>query len=327
MATAHEFVDRVAGRLPGRIGAVWRLTARTVIDAADDRVPGLAGEAAFFAMLSLPPLMLAVLGAVGYLPVDVDGVQQTIAGIAGQVLRPETIEGLVEPMVRTLLEEGQAEVLSIGVVFALWSGSRATSTYITAITTAYDLEDPRPAWRRRLLAFSTTIVGAGIGAVLLPALVVGPRLVTVLAPRSAGATVEQFAAVLYWPVAALVAVAVLASFYHVGVPWRTPWRRDLPGALLAMALWLSGSWGLRYYADMTLRGEGSAYAAIAAPLVVLLWLYVTALAVLLGAELNAEIEKLWPHLAATAQGRQRNRDGRLRDAAVDESRRDRKPTG
>lgn len=297
MATVDEFVDRVAGRLPGRIGSVWRLTARTVIDAADDRVPGLAAEAAFFAVLSLPPLMLAVLGAIGYLPVDVDAVQQTIAGIAGQVLRPETIEGLVEPMVRTLLEEGQAEVLSIGVVFALWSGSRATSTYITAITTAYDLDDPRPAWRRRLLAFSITVAGAVIGAVLLPALVVGPRLMAVFAPRSAGATVEQLAEGLYWPIAALVAVAVLASFYHVGVPWHTPWRRDLPGALLAMALWLSGSSGLRYYADVTLRGEGSVYAAIAAPLVVLLWLYVTAFAVLLGAELNAEIEKLWPHPA------------------------------
>lgn len=301
MGTVDEFVEGLAGRLPGRLAPVWRLTARTVIDAADDRVPGLAAEAAFFAVLSLPPLMLAVLGAVGYLPVDVDAVQQSIATVAGQVLRPETIDGVVEPMVRTLLEEGRAEFLSIGVVFALWSGSRATSTYITAITTAYDLDDPRPAWRRRVLAFSITVAGAGVGAVLLPALVVGPRLVAVLAPRSVGATIEQVAGALYWPIAALVAVAILAGLYHVGVPWHTPWRRDVPGALLAMALWLSGSWGLRYYADVTLRGEGSAYAAVAAPLVVLLWLYVTALAVLLGAELNAEIEKLWPHLATQGQ--------------------------
>lgn len=297
MGAVDEFVERLAGRLPGRLGPAWRLTARTLIDAADDRVPGLAAEAAFFAVLSLPPLMLAVLGAIGYLPVDVDAVQQAIAAVAGQVLRPETIDGVVEPMVQTLLEEGRAEFLSIGVVFALWSGSRATSTYITAITTAYDLDDPRPAWRRRVLAFSITVAGAGVGAVLLPALVVGPRLVAVLTPRSVGATIEQVAGALYWPTAALVAVAVLASLYHVGVPWHTPWRRDVPGALLAMALWLSGSWGLRYYADVTLRGEGSAYAAVAAPLVVLLWLYVTAFAVLLGAELNAEIEKLWPHPA------------------------------
>jgi membrane protein len=294
-AAVREAVERYAARLPSSLQPAWRLTARTVIDAGDDRVPGLAAEAAFFAVLSLPPLLLAVLGAVGYMPIDVDAVQETIAAVASQVLRPETIEEIVDPIVQTLLEDGQAEVLSIGMVFALWSGSRATGTYITAITTAYDLDDPRPAWRRRLLAFSITVTGAIIGAVLLPALVVGPRLVAVLVPRSLGATVERFVAVLYWPIAALIAVAVLASLYHVGVPWRTPWRRDVPGALLAMGLWLAGSLGLRYYADVTLRGEGSLFTGIAAPLVILLWLYVTSFAVLLGAELNAEIEKLWPH--------------------------------
>lgn len=62
-----------------------------------------------------------------------------------------------------------------------------------------------------------------------------------------------------------------------------------------MAVWMGGSYGLRYYADFTIRADGSVYTGIAAPLVILLWLYVAAFAVLLGAELNAEIEKLWPH--------------------------------
>lgn len=305
--SAHDVVDRLADRLPGRAGDALRLTGRTVVDIFDDRVPGLAAEAAFFAVLSLPPLLLAVLGAVGYLPVDVDAVQQTIARIAGQVLAPSTIEDVVEPTVRTLLEQGRAEILSIGVVLALWSGSRATSTYITAVTIAYDIADPRPAWRRRLLAFGLTVTGAVIGVGLLPALVVGPRLMTLLAPSFVGATVEQLAIALYWPVVAAVAVAVLASFYHVGVPWHTPWRRDLPGALLAVVVWLSGSFGLRYYADVAIRGQDSVYAGIAAPLVVLLWLYVSAFAVLIGAELNAEIEKLWPHAATPEQVRE---DGR-----------------
>lgn len=276
MGGTRDVVDRIAGRLPGGVRSGLRLIVRTVVDTFDDRVPGLAAEAAFFAVLSLPPLLLAVLGAVGYLPIDVDAVQGTIADIARQVLRPETIEDVVEPIVRTLLEKGQAEVLSIGVVFALWSGSRATSTYITAITIAYDMDDPRPAWKRRLLAFLITVTGAAIGVVLLPALVIGPRLVAILIPDALGPAVEQLVVALYWPAAALVVVAILASFYHVGVPWHTPWLRDLPGALLAMTLWLSGSFGLRYYADIAIRGEGSVYAGIAAPLVVLLWLYVTA---------------------------------------------------
>lgn len=306
MGRAYDVVEHIAGRVPSGARPALRLIARTVVDSFEDRVPGLAAEAAFFAVLSLPPLLLAVLGAVGYLPVDVVAVQRTIADIAGQVLRPETIENVVKPIVRTLLEKGRAEVLSIGVVFALWAGSRATSTYITAITIAYDIDDPRPVWQRRLLAFLVTVTGAVIGVVLLPALVVGPRLVAILVPDPLQPP-EQLVGAIYWPVAGFVAVAILASFYHVGVPWRTPWRRDLPGALLAMALWLAGGFGLRYYADVAIRGEGSVYAGTAAPFVILLWLYVTAFAVLLGAELNAEIEKLWPHAGTPDQVRESGR--------------------
>jgi membrane protein len=267
---------------------------RTVRDSFADRVPGLAAEAAFFAVLSLPPLLLAVLGGIGYAAIEVEGVVEVIADLAGQVLRDETVEQLVEPAVRRLLEDGQAEVFSIGVALALWSGSRATSTYITAVTIAYDIDDPRPPWRLRLLAFLVTVVGATLGVVLLPALVLGPALVSVVTPTSIP-VLGPVVVALYWLAVGLGAVAMVASFYHVAVPWHTPWRRDLPGALLAMALWMIGSYGLRYYADITIRGEGSVYTGIAAPLVVLLWLYVTAMAVLLGAELNAEIEKLWPH--------------------------------
>jgi membrane protein len=267
---------------------------RTVRDSFADRVPGLAAEAAFFAVLSLPPLLLAVLGGIGYAAIEVEGVVEVIADLAGQVLRDETVEQLVEPAVRRLLDDGQAEVFSIGVVLALWSGSRATSTYITAVTIAYDIDDPRPPWRLRLLAFLVTVVGATLGVILLPALVLGPALVSVVTPTSLP-VLGPVVVALYWLAVGLGAVAMIASFYHVAVPWHTPWRRDLPGALLAVALWMIGSYGLRYYADITIRGEGSVYTGIAAPLVVLLWLYVTAMAVLLGAELNAEIEKLWPH--------------------------------
>jgi membrane protein len=287
-------VRRFTGRLPQPVQSVLRVGVRTVRDSFADRVPGLAAEAAFFAVLSLPPLLLAVLGGIGFAAIEVEGVVEVITDLAGQVLRDETVQQLVEPAVRRLLEDGQGEVFSLGVVLALWSGSRATSTYITAVTIAYDIEDPRPPWRLRLLAFLVTVVGAVLGVVLLPALVLGPALVTVVTPTALPALGPVVVA-LYWLGVGLGAVAMVASFYHVAVPWHTPWRRDLPGALLAMALWMIGSYGLRYYADITIRGEGSVYTGIAAPLVVLLWLYVTAMAVLLGAELNAEIEKLWPH--------------------------------
>jgi membrane protein len=112
----------------------------------------------------------------------------------------------------------------------------------------------------------------------------------------------------YWPFVVLVSVALIATLYHLSVPVRTPWHRDIPGAMLAMGLWLAGSVGLRWYFELALR-HNSTYAAVAAPMAVLLWLYVTALAVLLGAELNAQIDRLWPVQAtdsARAQSAQRS---------------------
>jgi membrane protein len=97
---------------------------------------------------------------------------------------------------------------------------------------------------------------------------------------------------VYWPIVGLVGVGMLASFFHWAAPWRTPWRRDLPGALLAAVSWLALGAGMRVYTSRFI--EGGVFGPLAAPIAFLLWLYVTALAVLIGAELNAEIEKLWP---------------------------------
>ncbi len=99
---------------------------------------------------------------------------------------------------------------------------------------------------------------------------------------------------LFWPAIVVLVLAGLATLYHVGVPWRTPWRRDLPGAVLAMALWLLASAGLRIYLTVTVH-KGAIYSQLAVPIAVVLWLYITAFAVLLGAEFNSEIERMWPY--------------------------------
>ncbi|MGH3516994.1 MAG: YihY/virulence factor BrkB family protein, partial [Haloechinothrix sp.] len=105
----------------------------------------------------------------------------------------------------------------------------------------------------------------------------------------------------YWPAVALASILALASLYHLSVPVRSPWRRDLPGAALAMVLGLAGSFGLRAYLESTAK-----YGVLSAPIGVLLFFFVTALAVLLGAELNAEIDKMWP-TTSTSEGRHRSR--------------------
>lgn len=285
----------------------WLLTKRVAVDSAQDRVQGLAAEGAFFALLSLPPFLLAVLGTIGYFR-DVLGsdtmeeMERLVLGAAAQFLSSETMRDFVQPTVDAILAQGRGRVVSLGLIVALWSGSRATSVFIDAITIASDLEDSLSMWRRRLLAFALTLVEAITGVVVLPALVVGPRLVEFVTPSPFKAVVRTAVDIAFWPAVALLAVLLLTTLYHVSLPARTPWRRDLPGAFLALGVWLLGSYGLRLYVEYFLLGE-SPYGPLAAPLVLLLWLYVASFAVMLGAELNAVIQELWPASRSRDEGK------------------------
>lgn len=276
------------------------LAERTVRDSLRDRVPGLAAEVAFYLVLSLPPLLLVVLGILGY--VGEIGGAATVADIKDQLLdwadnifSAATIQDTIEPAVDDLLEQGRADVLTFGGVLALWSGSRAVRVIVDAVTIAYDLEDHRSWKRKTLVGAGLTVAGVIAVGVLLPLLVVGPRFGAALADNfDLERTFETVWSVVYWPVVATLGIVLLTWAYHIAAPHATAWRRDLPGAILALVVWSLGSLGLRIYATTFLEGN-SAYNLFTAPLAVLLWLYISAIAVLIGAELNAEVEKMWPH--------------------------------
>jgi membrane protein len=116
----------------------------------------------------------------------------------------------------------------------------------------------------------------------------GPDLLAKVLPDRLG-----FLDTLYWPVASLLSVVSLTSLYHVSVPVRTPWRRDLPGALLTLVIWFAGSFVVRWIISKSVGGT-SIYGPLAAPIVLMIWLYVLAIAVLIGAALNAAVESVWP---------------------------------
>lgn len=293
-----SWVEWVATRLPRRLRTLWRLPARTVADSLGDRVPGLAAEVAFFALLSLPALLLMLLGSLGFLanamgPGGAAELNRLVFEVPRTFLTPGTYESYSD-LATDVLSEGRAGVVSFGALLSLWSGSRAAARLIDTVAIAYDLDDPRPLWRRRILALVLTLGGLLVGIAVLPVLVVGPRIVELVAPASFEQATTGLVDVLFWPGMGLLVILLLASFYHVAAPWNTPWRRDLPGAVLTVVIWILAAAGLRFYVTVSLRGE-AVFAELAAPLAVVLWLYVTGFAVLIGAELNAEIEKMWPH--------------------------------
>lgn len=276
------------------------------------RVTGLAAEAAFFCLLSLPPLLLGLIGLLGYLEPwighdTIDSIRQNILTASATVLSDKGVEEIARPLLDDVFGGGRPDVVSLGFALALWSGSRALNVFVDTITIMYGLDGERGIVATRLLAFFLYLVALVLGAIALPLMVAGPDTVVGLLPAS-----EDVIRVLYWPVVLVLSVAFLTTLYHVSVPVRSPWREDIPGAVVALAMWLLGSLLLRVYLAETVEGP-TIYGSLAAPVAVLLWIGVSAFAVLVGAAVNAALDRVWPSLA-TAAGRA-ERDARRRAEA------------
>ncbi len=270
------------------------LVRRTAACAWNDRVLGLAAEAGFWQLLSLPSLLLAILGTIGYvgdaLGADtVDSVRQSLLGGARDLLTDDVVNGVVRPTMEKILKHGRPDVISIGFVLSLWTGSTAMSTFVNTITIAYGQRELRSALRSRLLALRLFLLQVLSGVILLPALVLGPGLLSDLLDANRYHMVAVLIEVLFWPTVALVSLAMLTALYHLSLPERRPWRRAVPGAVLALLVWLVGSYLLRLYLGTAFSNE-LAYGSLGAPVAALLFFYIAALAVLLGAELNANMD-------------------------------------
>jgi membrane protein len=272
---------------------VWTLTRETTAICFRYRVTGLAAEAGFFLLLSLPPLVLALVGGVGYLRdwLGADAVQEVqdrIIDLSSRVLTADSVNEVITPTLRDVFRGGRFDLISIGFLIALWSGSRALNVFIDTISIMYGLGGRRGIIRTRILSFSLYVLATLVGSVVIPLVLAGPQLLGRLLPEQVDSLNQ-----LYWPVASLLSVLSLTSLYHVSVPVRTPWKRDLPGAVLTLLIWFAGSFVVRWIISKSVGGT-SIYGPLAAPIVLMIWLYVLAISVLIGAALNAAIESVWP---------------------------------
>lgn len=276
--------ERLAWRKPA-----VALLARTVSNCFRYRVTGLAGEAAFFAILSLPPLAFGLAGTIGFIAdyfkvAQVDFMKQRVLDLAGQALTEGTVDEVVAPTLEDVLSGGRIDVVSIGFVLALWSGSRALNVFLDTISIMYGLGGDRGIIKTRALSFALYLVALLIGIVLVPLVLAGPQLVASAVPNQLS-LIDR----LYWPTVVVLSIGFMTSLYHLAVPIRKSWRSGLPGAVFTLTMWVLGSYLVRWALGFS-SGGMSIYGPLAAPIAVLLWLYVLSIAVLIGAAVNESID-------------------------------------
>ncbi|HSF36015.1 MAG TPA: YhjD/YihY/BrkB family envelope integrity protein [Nocardioides sp.] len=278
---------------------LWRIIVTTVGSCLRHRVTGLAAEAAFFAVLSVPPLIFALAGAVGFVSerftaTQVEDVSNAVLEVSRQALTDRAVDRIIAPTLQEVLDGGRYDVISIGFVLALWSGSRALNVFVDTITIMHGLGGHRGIVATRALSFVLYVLAMVTGAVSIPLVVAGPTLVDRVLPERL-----DFVNELYWPVVLVLCICFLATLYHVSVPVRTNWSFNLPGAVFALFCWIAGSYTLRWVLTVTAAESRSIYGPLAAPIAVLLWLYLLALAVLIGAAVNAAFDTVFPQKSTT----------------------------
>jgi membrane protein len=279
--------------LEGRVPISWReLTVRTVKDSIDDDVLGLAAQLAYYFFLALFPAILVLLATASFFPLQ--NLTDDIGPVLGPFVSTEILK-LIQEQMQRLAHAESGGLLTFGLLGALWSSSAALVSIVGALNRAYDIEEGRPWWRVRLLAIGLTLGVAVFVLFALTLVLAGPTLARYLGDRAGwGALFEGGWLLLQWPLAFALVTLAIGLIYYFGPDAEQDWVWVTPGAVVATVLWLLTSLGFKVYiANFT--DYNASYGAVGGVIVLMLWFYVSGAAILVGAELNAEIEHAAPY--------------------------------
>ena len=277
----------------------WQeLVRRTWRDALEDDVLGLAAQLSYYFFLALFPAILFLLALASFFPLS--NLTDDIGRSLGPVVSPQVVT-LIQDQMRRLANNQDGGLLTFGVIGAFWSSSAALVSIVGALNRAYDITEGRPWWKVRGVAIALTLAVAVIVLVGLSLILAGPTLAEKLGAATGwGAPFEWTWLILQWPLVFAIVAFGIGLVYYFGPDADQDWAWITPGAVVATVLWFVGSLFFKIYVSRFTDYEGS-YGTVGAVIVVLLWFYVSGIAILIGAELNAEIEHASPYGKAPGQ--------------------------
>jgi membrane protein len=269
----------------------WQLLKLTVKEFLDDEMPTYAAALAYQGLFSLFPFLLFLIALLGFLhlPEFFDWLREQAAYVLpGQAL--EQVNPIIDQ-----LQQRQGGLLSVGIVVALWSSSAAVRSLMNALNAAYDVREARPVWKRVPLSLLYTL-GLAVMLMLVTALMIlGPQVMGWIAERIG---LQDYVVVLWsllrWPVMVLLMMMAVAVIYYATPNVKQKFRFITPGSVLAVVAWVAASLAFGFYVK-NFADYNAMYGSVGAIIVLLLYFYISAAVLLLGAELNAVIEHHLPH--------------------------------
>lgn len=276
-----------------RVPVGWKdLFSRTGKEMLADNCFGLAAQLSYYFFLALFPALLFLVAIVSFIPVE--GLLDSITGTLARVAPSEVIT-IVKDQILKIAHDKNGGLLTLGMLGTIWSTSSGVDAIIDTLNVAYDIEEGRPWWRRKATALGLTIALAVFIVLSFTLVVAGPTLAEKVADWfHLGAAFEWTWKIAQWPVVFGLVSLAIALVYYFAPDARQDWIWITPGSIFATALWLLVSLGFRFYVT-NFGSYNATYGTIGGVIVLLLWLYMSSLAVLAGAELNAEIEHASPY--------------------------------
>ncbi|MDR4480593.1 MAG: YihY/virulence factor BrkB family protein [Nitrospira sp.] len=274
---------------PWRLGGLgWKeLGQRLWHESQKDEILGRAAQLAYYFLLALFPALLFLTAVLGLFPLD--RVMPELMTYLRTVL-PSDALSLLQKYLDNVVSGSGGDVLSLGLLGALWASSTGVTAIMEALNVVYGAEESRPYWKVRVVATLLTIGLAGFIIISMTLILYGARIGEWITDMVGLGWLFLLAwNMLQWPVAVLLMLLALAIIYFVCPNVEHDWRWVTPGSVCAVTLWLGVSLGFKVYVDQ-FGNYNAAYGSIAGVIILMLWLYLTGVVILLGGEINAQIE-------------------------------------
>jgi membrane protein len=273
---------------------IWHITKRTLSKSWDDSIFSESAQAAFWCALSLPPLLLGMLGSLAYIaplfgPETLPTIQEQLINTASRFFSSNVVSEIIEPTIRDIVKGARGEVVSLGFVISLWAGSSAVSAFVDSITEAHDQTPLRHPVRQRFFALGLYVVMLVLAIATAPFVAIGPLKIGEHIPQSWDHILQYG----YYPLLVLGLFVSVTFLYRVSLPKPLPSHRLVLGAVLATLVFMVTTVGLRIYLTY-ITATGYTYGALATPIAFLLFAFFLGFAIMIGAELNAAVEEEWP---------------------------------
>lgn len=289
------------------------LAVRVWKEIQGDKVFNRAAELSYYFLLALFPLLILLTSVFGLIIGEQTELRQNLFNYLAQVMPPSALQ-LTDTTLQEVSAASGSGKISFGILATLWAASNGMGAITEALNVAYDVKESRPWWKTRLSAILLTIA---LGVLIISALIIvlaGSKIVTGIAGSySFGSVFTWTWKILQWPLVFVFITLAFALIYYIAPDVKDQkWQWITPGSVIGVILWLLVSFAFRIYLHF-FDSYGKTYGSLGAVIILMLWLYLTGVAVLIGGEVNAEIE----HAAAEAGVPDAKHKGEKASAAAD----------